>query len=230
MCGILGSIPATPPLQFRNALDLLAHRGPDGFGIWEDDERQISLGHRRLAIIDLSDKGKQPMHYGRYVITANSELYNFTEIRSELQTKGHRFHTECDTEVILAAYLQWGKDVFLRFNGMWAIAIWDKRTQTLLLSRDRFGQKPLFYTLDKDRLVFASEMKALIPFLKKVELSDDFAWMQQRLFDYEPTEKCLIKGIKRFPAAHWGVFEAGKLKNLPLLEHARPHSSPGFHL
>lgn len=225
MCGILGSIPAIPLQKFKKALDLLAHRGPDGYGIWADEAQKVTLGHRRLAIVDLSDKGKQPMHYDRYVITSNSEIYNFPELRSQLETKGHRFKTNCDTEVILAAYLQWGIDAFARFNGMWAMAIWDKVAQKLILSRDRFGQKPLFYSLKNGQLTFASEMKALIPFFKKVDLSDDFQWMQAHFFDYEPTSKCLIKGIQRFPAAHWGVFENGELRTYRYwntLDHIHP--------
>ena len=212
MCGILGTIPATPESPFKKALDLLTHRGPDGYDIWNDDDQNVTLGHRRLSILDLSDAGNEPMHYGRYVITFNGEIYNYLELKKDLENKGHQFKSSTDTEVLLAAFLEWGPDCLPKFNGMWAFAIWDKQEKKLYLARDRFGEKPLFYAFVNDKLVFASEMKAIIPFLYKVELSKDFQWMKANLFDYEPTEKCLIEGVKRFPAAHWGLYENGNLK------------------
>lgn len=212
MCGILGTIPAIKqPQFFERALNLLAHRGPDGSGIWEGNENEVMFGHRRLSILDLSDAGKQPMHSERYVITHNGEIYNFKEIRKELETKGYVIKTQTDTEVILAAYVEWGAQCLQKFNGMWAFAIWDKKEKTLFLSRDRFGKKPLFYAFIGDAFVFGSEMKALVPFLPEVKLSKDFQWMKENLFAYEPTEKCLIEGILRFPAAHYGIIKNGKL-------------------
>ncbi|WP_207495314.1 asparagine synthase (glutamine-hydrolyzing) [Aridibaculum aurantiacum] len=205
MCGILGRVPAADPIPFKQALDKLYHRGPDGYGTWSDDVN-ITLGHRRLSILDVSDNGKQPMHYGNYVITFNGEIYNFLEIRKELEKSGYTFKSDSDTEVVLAAYTKWGEGCFLKFNGMWALAIWDKLNNKLVLSRDRFGKKPLFYTLSK-QFVFASEMKAIIPFLDEVRPSDDFDWCRQNIFLYESTDKCLIAGIKRFPAGSIGVFD-----------------------
>jgi len=212
MCGILGLLPAWDDLNFfTRSLDLLSHRGPDGQGIWLDADKKIMLGHRRLSILDLSEAGAQPMHDERYVIIHNGEIYNFKELRAELKIHGFTFKTQTDTEVILAAFAKWGADCLQKFNGMWAFAIWDKEEKRLLLSRDRFGKKPLFYAFIGDSFVFGSEMKALVPFLQEVKPSRDFSWMQQNLFAYEPTGKCLIEGIQRFPAAHYGVYQNGKL-------------------
>src|ERR1051325_5722908 len=163
MCGILGLLPATVDLNFfTRSLDLLSHRGPDGQGVRQDDENRIMLGHRRLSILDLSQSGNQPMHDERYVIIHNGEIYNYKELRIELQSLGCVFKTQTDTEVILAAYAKWGAGCLPRFNGMWSFAIWDKKEKTLFLSRDRFGKKPLFYAINGDSFVFGSEMKALV--------------------------------------------------------------------
>ncbi len=207
MCGILGTLPKTEEHQFKLALDRLEHRGPDGYGIWASDDDLVSLGHRRLAILDLSENGKQPMHYAdRYTITFNGEIYNFLEVRKELLLLGYQFQSDSDTEVILAAYHQWQEKCLLKFNGMWAFAIWDKQQKKLFLSRDRFGVKPLFYALIDNKFIFASEMKAIFPFLAKVEVVANFEDFKNDIFGYEQTEKCLIKGIRRFPAGSFATF------------------------
>ncbi|GAB4128547.1 MAG: asparagine synthase (glutamine-hydrolyzing) [Raineya sp.] len=208
MCGILGASPKVKDeYLFKEALDSIRHRGPDGFVIWHDEQAAISLGHRRLSILDLSDSGKQPMHFGQYVITFNGEIYNFIEIRRELEKKGYQFHTETDTEVILAAFQQWNEQCLHKFNGMWAMAIWDKKNQKLFLSRDRFGKKPLFYAFIEDKFIFASEMKAIFPFLPEVKPSKDFEWCKKHIFQYESTDKTLIEGINRFPAASYAFYQ-----------------------
>lgn len=207
MCGILGTFPSVDIHLFKNSLDRIAHRGPDGYGIWADESGEVSLGHRRLAILDISENGKQPMQYNRFIITFNGEIYNFLEVKKELLSKGHQFFTESDTEVILAAYQHWGKECLLKFNGMWAFAIWDKQKKELFLSRDRFGVKPIYYTFAKGIFAFASEMKALFPFLHEVTPSDDFAEMKNNVFGYEATDKCIIKHIKRFPAGSYAYID-----------------------
>lgn len=211
MCGIFGYIGNIHEQIAARCLHTLTHRGPDGYGLWHQDN--ITLGHRRLSILDLSESGRQPMSYanGRYWITFNGEIYNFIEIRSELKKKGYTFESDSDTEVILAAYIEWGPDCCLKFNGMWAFAIWDDVEKRLFLSRDRFGKKPLFYAFLRNNFAFASEMKAIYPLLDEVKLSRDFEWMRSNIFLYEATDKCLIDGIKRFPAGHSGVFKDGKL-------------------
>jgi asparagine synthase (glutamine-hydrolysing) len=142
--------------------DALAHRGPDGEGHWQGTEEKVLLGHRRLSIIDLSEAGKQPMHYlSRYTIIHNGEIYNYIELRETLQKKGHSFRSQTDTEVIMAAYDEWGQACVHHFDGMFAFAIWDDKEKTLFAARDRFGEKPFFYHYDGNNLFFASEMKAL---------------------------------------------------------------------
>jgi asparagine synthase (glutamine-hydrolysing) len=208
MCGILGILPkANDEYLFEDALNKITHRGPDGFGIWHDEQAAISLGHRRLSILDLSESGKQPMHFGQYVITFNGEIYNFIEIKKELEKKGYQFHTESDTEVVLASFQEWKEGCLHKFNGMWAMAIWDKKNQKLFLSRDRFGKKPLFYAFIGEQMVFASEMKAIFPFLPEVKPSKDFEWCKNNLFQYENTDKTLIEGIKRFPASSYAFYQ-----------------------
>ena len=215
MCGIFGYIGNLERITAERCLNTLTHRGPDGWGLWSNEG--ITLGHRRLAILDLSENGHQPMSFGagRYWITFNGEVYNFLEIRTELEAKGHVFRTESDTEVILAAYSEWGESCQLRFNGMWAFAIWDTVERRLFLSRDRFGKKPLFYTeLPNGDFAFASEMKALLPLLPRVEADQQLIKRMtvRSSFAYEATERCLIKGIKRFLAGHCGLVKNGQLE------------------
>jgi asparagine synthase (glutamine-hydrolysing) len=168
MCGITGYWGYARADLARDAFEAfthsLAHRGPDGFGIEHWPDAHLWLGHRRLAVIDLSDHARQPLSYGngRYWITYNGEVYNYSELRQELTDLGHRFVSHGDTEVVVAAYAQWGAECQLRFNGMWAFAIWDAREQQLFISRDRFGVKPLHYSLHNGAIAFASELKALL--------------------------------------------------------------------
>lgn len=170
MCGIAGIIAPNqrPDSRAKDLQDLtrmtdqLAHRGPDGAGHWQDPVVALSLGHRRLAVIDTSAAAAQPMCYlDRYTITYNGELYNYRELKASLQSRGYRFETASDTEVVLAAFAADGADCLAHFDGMFAFAIWDAQEQCLFLARDRFGEKPLFYTKDASgRWLFASEMKA----------------------------------------------------------------------
>lgn len=185
--------------------DRLAHRGPDGAGIHLDVA--LGLGHRRLAILDLSPAGHQPMSYGagRWWITFNGEIYNFLELRAELEAKGHAFASASDTEVILAAFAEWGVDCLLKFNGMWAFAIWDNQERTLWLARDRFGVKPLFYLRQPDRFAFASEIKAFLDlpgFVSRLNLPV----LKAELLDIHSQEggpNCLLHDVYRLPAGHW---------------------------
>ncbi|MDA9921249.1 asparagine synthase (glutamine-hydrolyzing) [Gammaproteobacteria bacterium] len=212
MCGIIGTIPSTERNFFENALNTLYHRGPDGYGI-ETINNDITLGHRRLSIVDLTSNGRQPMlsESGRYCIVFNGEIYNFLEIRKKLEKKGHKFKSNSDTEVLLYSFIEWGEECVLEFNGMWAFAIWDNKKKELFLSRDRFGKKPLFYSFIDGKFIFASEMKAIYPFLPEVKASNDFHWMKNNTFLYEGTDKCLVDGIKRFPFGHNGICKDGNL-------------------
>lgn len=212
MCGILGSLPETEKNLFKSSLDTLIHRGPDSYGI-ESIDGEITMGHRRLSIVDV-EHGHQPMmdDSKRYTVIFNGEIYNFLEIREELERRGMKFYSDSDTEVLLKSYMAWGEKCTLRFNGMWAFSIWDRHRKELFLSRDRFGKKPLFYAKVKGKFIFASEMKAIYSFLDEIKPSEDFNWMKNNIFSYESTDKCLIAGIKRFPAGHNGVYKEGKLK------------------
>lgn len=210
MCGIVGlwfRDDARPDrVEFDRFTDALAHRGPDGRGVFHDKDSGVAFGHRRLAILDLSEAGKQPMSYaaGRYWITYNGEIYNFLELRETLEGLGHVFHTQTDTEVILAAYAQWGAECQIKFNGMWAFAIWDRDRRELFLSRDRFGVKPLFYYWDGRRFAFASELKAFVA-LSWFDVAFDpetVALAVKTPWNVEGTEYSLLKGIRRLPGGY----------------------------
>ena len=163
MCGIVGIVGKNSPAfgGLQNALDAISHRGPDGEGIWRD--RFAQLGHRRLAVIDLTKAGAQPMRdeQSGLIITFNGEIYNHLELRHELQKKGHVFRSKSDTETLLIGYKEWGKNILERANGMYAFVIWDSRSGTAFAARDRFGVKPLYYSIDNGVFCFASEPKAL---------------------------------------------------------------------
>lgn len=220
MCGILGYIGGEVNSEaFLKCLNTLEHRGPDGYGIEKIDG--ATLGHRRLSILDLSEKGKQPMSYknGRYWITYNGEIYNFIEIRKELLSLGYTFASDSDTEVILASFLEWKEKCLDKFNGMWAFSIWDSQEKVLFISRDRFGVKPLFYATkdnvkkkqNSNGFVFASEMKAIIPFLNSITPNKEIITHLDKIFYYESTDVCLIDEIKRFPAGHYAWVKDGDI-------------------
>src|SRR6266850_5148360 len=173
MCGIAGLISREPEEHMRAMLGSLEHRGRDDEGVWtseavDEDGRHVCFGHRRLAIIDPSPAGHEPMFSpdGRYVITFNGEIYNYQELREELKAKGHRFCTDTDTEVLLAAFAEWGREALPRLNGMFAFGIWDNKERALTLARDHAGIKPLYYSQpDVARggpFIFASEAKAIL--------------------------------------------------------------------
>ena len=169
MCGITGFQVFGKFKKFdkdstiKRITDLLTHRGPDSSGFWKSDEDEIYMGHRRLSIIDLSMNGKQPMtsNNGRYVITFNGEIYNYRELREQLESRFKvKFYNNTDTQVILELVSIFGmKKTMEKLEGMFAFALWDNQTKTIFLTRDRFGEKPLFYFLDNNILVFASELK-----------------------------------------------------------------------
>jgi asparagine synthase (glutamine-hydrolysing) len=171
MCGIAGIITGrangVAVAQAKAMSDSLAHRGPDGEGVWYDAEKQICLAHRRLSIIDLTSASDQPLRYGKYVLVYNGEIYNYRELKTELAQKGYTFHTSGDAEVIPAAFDCWGNDCLHHFDGMFAFALYDTVKHKMLLARDRFGEKPLYFHARYaergrlDYLLFASEMKAL---------------------------------------------------------------------
>ncbi|HKR23691.1 MAG TPA: XrtA/PEP-CTERM system amidotransferase [Allosphingosinicella sp.] len=216
MCGIAGIFhPDVPkpvdPARVEAMTDVLAHRGPDGSGIWTAPG--IGLGHRRLAIIDLSEAASQPMLAPdrRQAVMFNGEIYNFREVRAALIAKGHRFRTDSDTEVILAGWREWGPDVLGRLNGMFAIALYDAGEDCLFLSRDRLGVKPLFYTeLSDGALIFASELKGLLahPLLRRIPSAqgiEDFL-----AYGYVPDDASIVEGVRKLPAGHYLHIRRGR--------------------
>ncbi|ACS91070.1 Putative asparagine synthetase [Thermococcus sibiricus MM 739] len=221
MCGINGFSWSDVKLV-REMNDAIRHRGPDDEDIYVDEN--VSLGHVRLAIIDLSPKGHQPMRYekdGREIwIVYNGEVYNFMELRKELEERGYTFNSNTDTEVILAAYLEWGFDCIKKFNGMWAFAIYDKGKNLLFLSRDRFGIKPLYYYYDGQNIIFSSEIKAILEHNIERKPNDSviFDFLYYNLLDH--TEDTFFEGIKRLMPGHSAVFDltTRKLKTFKYYE------------
>lgn len=216
MCGIAGVVRLDGrPVETDDVVRLtraLAHRGPDGEGTWVDGS--VGLGHRRLAILDLTAAGAQPMVCvgGRYVVTYNGELYNFVELRRELVQLGARFTSDSDTEVVAFAHHFWGSDCVLRFNGMWAFAIWDTDKRELFVSRDRFGVKPLHFRHEPGRrFVFASELKAFLHLNGFVARENDDAMRRLLLAGNtaESRPETLIDGVERFPPGHNMIVRAG---------------------
>lgn len=189
----------------------MRHRGPDDAGLWWSADACVGLAHRRLAIIDLSPGGHQPMQDagGGLCIVFNGEIYNFAELRGELAAKGHGFRSKSDTEVILAAYREWGTDCLARLNGTFAFALYDLRQRRLFLARDRAGEKPLFYAPAPGALRFASELKGLmadpaLPRRLDAEALDCYLAM-----GHVPGERCMLQGVKKLPPAHALVFDLG---------------------
>ena len=212
MCGIAGLInlngEPVSPVVLKKMTDAIVHRGPDGEGHWI--EGNVGIGHRRLAIIDLSPAGHQPMISSdhRWVLSYNGEVYNFRELRAELQAAGVWFRSQTDSEVVLAALALWGAKALLRFNGMFALALWDRKERTFLLARDRYGIKPVYYSDQDGRFAFGSEQKAITAqpdfrrTLNKPALLEYFTF--QNIF----TDQTLIDGIRILPAGHFLTLRA----------------------
>ncbi len=212
MCGIFGVYGQKISKETGwECVDKIAHRGPDKRELWQDED--VTFGHRRLSIMDLSENGTQPMmdERERYVLVYNGEIYNFLELRDELEQKGYRFFSDCDSEVLLKSYMEWGPACLDKCNGMWAFAIYDRKKQELFLCRDRFGVKPLYYIwLNDHSLAFASEMKALFPLMKELRPDRRLVCDPGRIVYYESTDECVIEGIRRLPAGHYMICDRGK--------------------
>jgi asparagine synthase (glutamine-hydrolysing) len=217
MCGIAGLIhlngDGVSPVVLKRMTDAIAHRGPDGEGHWI--EGNVGLGHRRLAIIDLSPLGHQPMisvdH--RYALVYNGEIYNYRELRAELEAAGYWFRSKTDSEVVLCALAHWGVDALLKFNGMFALAFWDRKERRLLLARDRYGIKPLYFAQQGDVISFGSEQKAILaqPGFRR-EL-DKCALLEYLTFQNIFTDRTLLQDIRLLPAGHY-VLVAGEGRNV----------------
>ena len=205
MCGIVGFLHfdkerLSSPLPLKRMCDVLKHRGPDGEGLL--NRGPVALGHRRLAIIDL-DAGGQPMCSadGQLALVFNGEIYNYIELRQELRQRGHYFRTQSDTEVILAAYREWGPECVTHFNGMWAFSLWDEAAQTLFCSRDRLGEKPFFYSIVDNTFVFGSELKALFAYGIAREVATELMDVYLSL-TYIPAPYTFYRGMYKLRPGH----------------------------
>jgi len=209
MCGICG-FNWKDAEQVRRMADVMAHRGPDQDGIFCDDG--VSLGHRRLSIIDLSDHGRQPMSNedGTVWVVFNGEIYNFQELREDLLKKGHRFNSRCDTEVIVHAYEAYGVEALQRLRGMFAFAIWDARKRSLFLARDRIGIKPLYYCHRGGRLVFASEIKSILASSVVPRELNPQALYDYIGFEFVPAPETMFRDIYKLPAGHYLLLKDGQ--------------------
>ena len=217
MCGISGKVffdrsRGVDPGDIVRMSRTLVHRGPDGEGVWCD--RNVGLAHRRLAILDLREVANQPMCNEDQTIwvTFNGEIYNFQELRQVLESQGHVFRTTSDTEVIVHAYEEYGRQCVDHFRGMFAFALWDTRNKTLFMARDRVGKKPLYYFVGREGLVFGSEIKALLAD-PMVPRTPDFVALDHFLaLQYIPAPLTAFQGIRKLPAAHWLEMRDGHIR------------------
>lgn len=217
MCGITGilNLDGKKPsaICLKRMTDAIAHRGPDGEGFYINGP--VGMGHRRLAIIDLSPAGSQPMLSvdGRYVIVYNGEVYNFRELRLELEKIGYIFKSKTDAEVVLCAYVQWGEKCLDKFNGMFAFAVWDRKEKELFLARDRYGIKPLYYSFHGKEFIFASEQKAILSYPRFRRNIDPEALLEYFTFQNIFTDKTLIRGIRLFLPGSWAKLKLNRATN-----------------
>jgi asparagine synthase (glutamine-hydrolysing) len=206
MCGIVGCYQQADGHKLVDIMsERIAHRGPDSAGAWshEDERSSVHLGFRRLSIIDLSTAADQPLTKDGLTITYNGELYNYRSLRSELSGRGVRFRTQSDTEVVLEAWRQWGPAALERFRGMFAFALFDERTGELVLARDPFGIKPLYYLPRGNGAVYASELKALTAAVGSELRVDQGAMVASLLYFWVPEERCTIDGVRKLPGGSW---------------------------
>jgi asparagine synthase (glutamine-hydrolysing) len=216
MCGIAGVVgePQVAPQLLRRMADAMVSRGPDDEGYWSADD--VGFAHRRLAILDLRERANQPMHFAHWHLIYNGELYNYRELRSALESRGHGFVTTGDTEVLLHAWAEWGQEALALVNGMFAFAVWDTRDRSLTLVSDPFGEKPLFYWTDRRRLVFASDMRALLQHPDMSRTVDDStltSFIARGGARPEPT-RTFLAAVRRLPAAHLLQWRDGRARVL----------------
>ncbi|HEY8410340.1 MAG TPA: asparagine synthase (glutamine-hydrolyzing), partial [Pyrinomonadaceae bacterium] len=219
MCGIAGLVSRNPETLIGPMLESIEHRGRDDQGVWlseaiDDSGNRVCLGHRRLAIIDPTPAGHEPMLSpdGRYVLTFNGEIYNYRELRDELRPRGHQFKTDCDAEVLLAAIAEWGWQGISRLNGMFAFAVWDNRERTLTLVRDHVGIKPLYYATLQNGFVFGSEIKAILASKLITPRLNPEALHQFLTFLWAPDPNTLFEGVKTVPPGHYLQFKDNEVK------------------
>ena len=213
MCGIVGLIRFDGKKIIENELkkftSSLHHRGPDGSNIFLDEDRSVGFGHTRTTTFDTSINGIQPMSYkdNKYFITFNGDILNFIEIRQELQNLGYKFKSDTDTEVILASYVQWGEECQYKFNGDWAFAIWDDYKKNLFISRDRFGEKPLYYLKNQKYFIFASELKAFMALDNEMKPEFDYGFLLRLGYNYGSLNSFLKEVFLLQPGHQINIFK-----------------------
>ena len=210
MCGITGFTWEDKQL-IKSITNCISHRGPDSEGYFTD--KGISLGHRRLSIIDLSEKGKQPMFNedGTIVIVFNGEIYNFKSLKADLEKKGYKFKSNSDTEVIIHGYEEYGVNICSKLDGMFAFGLWDKNNNKLIIARDRIGKKPLYYFHEKNKLIFASEIKSILNAGVSREI-DKEVMLDTVSCRFSPGNKTVFSHIKKLPPGSYAEFSKNKLK------------------
>ncbi|MBI2037805.1 MAG: asparagine synthase (glutamine-hydrolyzing) [Candidatus Magasanikbacteria bacterium] len=220
MCGIVGVIQNKQKIDknlFAKMLLAVRHRGPESDGTWMNQSETVALGHRRLAIIDLSPGGHQPKlsRDSRFIITFNGEIYNYEQIKNELIGLGWSFNTQSDTEVLLNAYIQWKEKCLDKLNGMFAFAIWDNQEQTLFAARDRLGEKPFKYYADQEKFIFASELKSILIDPSVAREPDWQAVDLAMTYRFVPAPQTGFKHIKKLPAGHYLIWRQGNISVTP---------------
>jgi asparagine synthase (glutamine-hydrolysing) len=221
MCAINGITTHNPEIV-QSMNDRTKHRGPDGSQVWTDNF--VTLGHNRLAIIDLNERSLQPMvgGRGRYVIVFNGEIYNYRELRESL-SDGYTFVTESDTEVLLAAYERWGRDVFVHLRGIFAFAIWDRNDKTLILARDHMGVKPIYYRVQGNILMFSSELTGLLESKDRINTQELAQYIG---LQYVPSPRSLIYDINKVSPGHYIWYTAGKIEDVTYYDPVRSFGIP----
>lgn len=217
MCGIVGILSTNKKIEadiVKKMRDSMTHRGPDDDGLYLAKDGSVALGHRRLSIIDLSSRGKQPLRNedGTIWVVHNGEIYNYQSLRQELEELGHIFHSYTDTEVIVHAYEAWGEDSINRFRGMFAFAVWDEKRKIMLLARDRLGIKPLFYYWDGRVFIFSSEIKGILPYPDLNRDVDQTALFDYLTYLYIPPPKTIYSHIRKIREGHILKYENEALK------------------
>ncbi|HSJ13154.1 MAG TPA: asparagine synthase (glutamine-hydrolyzing) [Longimicrobiales bacterium] len=216
MCGICGVVAygwqgGEDPAVLQRMRDAMIHRGPDDAGTWLSGDGRVALGHRRLSIVDLSSAGHQPMtnEDGSLQLVFNGEIYNHVELRRELEGRGHRYRSHSDTETLLHLYEEYGTGMLGRLRGMFAFALWDARRELLFMARDRIGIKPLYYTFADGRLIFGSEIKAILEHPSVERDVDDVALYHYLTYSAAPAPDTLFRGIRKLPAGHFMTVDQG---------------------
>ncbi len=220
MCGIVGQANTRAPIHlatFEGMRDTLAHRGPDDAGSWLSEDGRVALGHRRLSFLDLTPAGHQPMcnERGNLWLVLNGEIYNYLELRAELEARGHRFKSQTDTEVLLHGYEEWGVRLLEKIKGMFAFGIWDEEKHELFLARDRFGIKPLYYGWIDGNFYFASELKAIIKGLPGRPALRLGAISEYLTYRYVPSPHTIWEGLYKLPPAHYLLLSPKEAWNYP---------------